>query len=799
MLEANRSGFVSIRTKLNFGLLISLLVAAGAAHAQVVIAESEPNDSKGGANAIPELTTTMGSATAVEVTGTSEPNKPQGSVFTIDPEDNGSIGTATDTPLSNFTTLVWTECTLGDGPHGSAGTGNGDFDFFAAIDVPAGVALVADVDTPGPLGSPGLDSGLAIFDSSGNLLTVNNDDGRTTDSRAFVVTPGNDNYFIAIGGSGLDTLSDPFDSSTGPGVGTTGTYEMYIRRVPVSSQDAEDNGSISQATPVNLTTGEPVVYTGVVGDGPHGSGGTGNGDFDFFEISGLTAGDTLAADVNAVVEGSALDSFLGLWNSDGVLLANNNDDSDTTDSVLNVVIPEDGTYYVSVGGAGSNVPADPTDSSSGPGAGSEGGYTLLLEVPQTDPDFFRLELRGGDVLGGTVDAPDSDIQLISGSSNRLLISSNTDRSDVYPAASPLPGGAGPTMSYVIPQDGIYFLKIDGHNVDAYTCLAEVHRPPLESAGASAKQILFLDFNGATVDTTPMGGPGVRSLSPMSSFLNAWELDASLENQLILWIQSVFTENIRNDLEAGENPFFDVEIRNSLQHADPFGNPNVTRIVIGGTQAEAGLTGITASESVDPGNFDTAETAVVLLDVLSGPDTDSQSLNSFPHATAKIAVIGRGLGNIAAHAAGHLVGNFDTHPQSQANLMDRPESLAKMVGVGPDGTFGTADDFDVDFGVDIYGPFDGFHGFQDTLNTAAWGMTTQPSGLFVNFDMAVNGTGSVTSPFKFLSSAVSAATSGDAIRIFSGSTPATFSGANRITKPMTLTNHTPALGEVTIGQ
>lgn len=795
-VEKNHTFWKTVRGVV-VGLIGGLMTVGGHAYGQV-IAESEPNDSKAAANAVDALTTELGTATSVQVTGASTPNKPKGSVFTIHPEDNGSIGLATDSPMSNLTRLVWTECTLGDGPHGSAGTGNGDYDFFGFFNVTAGEALIADVDTPGPLGSAGLDSALAIYDSSGNLLTVNDDDGRSSDSRAFVVVPSTGDYFVAIGGAGLDMLSDPFDSSTGLGVGTAGTYEIYFRRVVVSAQAAEDNGSISLATDVNLTVGEPEVYTGVIGDGPHGSGGSSNGDFDFFEISGLTAGDTLIADVNASVEGSPLDSFLAVWDSNGVVIAMNNNDSDSIDSVLSVVVPEDGTYYVSVGGAGSNTPSDPFDSSSGPGAGSEGAYTLLLEVPQTDADYYRLTLRGGDVIGGTVDAPKSDIQVIS-ATNRLLVSSNGDGSSVYPAASPLPGGAGPTMSCVIPQTGTYFLKLDGHNPDGYTCDVSVHRPPLESAGASARQILFLDFDGATVDTTPMGGPGVRSLSPLSNFLAAWGLNAGDEDAVIDAVLNVFEENISTDLESGNNPFFDVEIRNSRDHADPFGSAHVSRIVIGGTQAESGLVGVGAAESMDPGNFETEETGIVLLDTLSAPAGNNRSLNSFGSAVGKVALIGEGVGNIAAHVAGHLVGNLDTHPRSSANLMSRPELVAIAVGLGPDGKFGTRDDVDQDFGVAVYWPSHGMYGLQDTLNTAAFGMTSQPSGLFVNFDAPFDGTGSVTSPFKFMSTAVTAADTGDTIRIFPGSTPETFRGGARLNTRMTLRNHEPRLGNVVIGQ
>ncbi|MGW3608149.1 hypothetical protein [Micromonospora sp. NPDC005161] len=48
------------------------------------------------------------------------------------------------------------------------------------------------------------------------------------------------------------------------------------------------------------------------------------------------------------------------------------------------------------------------------------------------------------------------------------------------------------------------------------------------------------------------------------------------------------ENVRHDMiESGLNERFDLRIRNSRDHADPFGEPNVSRVIVGGTIAESG--------------------------------------------------------------------------------------------------------------------------------------------------------------------------------------------------------------------
>ena len=58
----------------------------------------------------------------------------------------------------------------------------------------------------------------------------------------------------------------------------------------------------------------------------------------------------------------------------------------------------------------------------------------------------------------------------------------------------------------------------------------------------------------------------------------------------------------------------VNVLNSRDHADPFGQPDVSRLIVGGTIAESGIDTIGIAQSIDPGNFETEETALILLDV-----------------------------------------------------------------------------------------------------------------------------------------------------------------------------------------
>jgi hypothetical protein len=104
----------------------------------------------------------------------------------------------------------------------------------------------------------------------------------------------------------------------------------------------------------------------------------------------------------------------------------------------------------------------------------------------------------------------------------------------------------------------------------------------------------------------------------------------------------------------------------------------------------------------------------------GPYSFNQYLTP---ASNRVAFVGQALGNLVSREIGHLVGNFDTDPDNAVtDLMDADGNFPAFFGVGADGIGGTADDKDVDFGKDAYSPATGLTGTQDTLNTAAWGLS-----------------------------------------------------------------------------
>jgi hypothetical protein len=113
--------------------------------------------------------------------------------------------------------------------------------------------------------------------------------------------------------------------------GKTKTVSLQV--VSRLEQEQDTDGSFEKA--ILLQPGEPV----------HGSIHK-NQDVDTYRIS-AKAGQTLRAEIQANTIASALDSFLYLYDSKYRILASN-DDSNQRDSLLELCIPEDGDYYLTV-------------------------------------------------------------------------------------------------------------------------------------------------------------------------------------------------------------------------------------------------------------------------------------------------------------------------------------------------------------------------------------------------------------------------------------------------------------------
>ena len=483
--------------------------------------------------------------------------------------------------------------------------------------------------------------------------------------------------------------------------------------VPVAiPPNVEDDGSLPLARDTGISaTGGAITTSGRIGDGPHGRAGTGTGDFDWYEVH-ARAGQTLAAQIDAQ---NALFPVMVVFDENGTFL-----NFFVGDGELRFPIRVAGTYFVHVAGF-PTFQNDPFDSGSGNGVTTQGPYNLAISLTTDDVDHYAVHLRKGDVVGASVEGAATTVSIYSPTGQEVHGSAQ-DASFIYPAASPLPGGGNAVTDHVAERTGWHTVAVSS-GVGRYDVTVEAYRPPLETE--QPVQTLFLDFDGERVNTGIWGGPGVRTLSPMRAFLGRWGLTNADYNRVVDRIIAVVRENLKTDMLAtGLNPDFRLRIRNSRDHADPFGQPNVSRVIVGGTINESGIPTIGVAQSIDPGNFEHQESAVVLLDSLSEPPGPAFSVNTYLRPQSdRVGFVAQAVGNIVAHEAGHFFGNWHVDPfNTVANLMDSGGNPRKMFGVGPDVVGGTADDRDVDFGKDVFDPFEGFTGTEDTLARLVFTLT-----------------------------------------------------------------------------
>jgi hypothetical protein len=379
-----------------------------------------------------------------------------------------------------------------------------------------------------------------------------------------------------------------------------------------------------------------------------------------------------------------------------------------------------------------------------------------------DADVFSFDLRAGDIFDAVVDGQPATVNgnillnqwdlSFGTSTGSELIGSSLLVPEIYPPVSPLSdadpltGGVqdnrDASLQYVVPTSGRYTIRVAG-GVNAYTLSLKVYRPVLENTTIGTKQIVFLDFDGEFINRNVFdpGLDGTARLSPLIDFLPGWGLEDKDESAVIDSIVAKVTENFIGSLQAtggnglyrvtGRGGDFDLEIRNSRDHEDPWGLPNVSRLIIGGTINELAIPTIGIAQSIDIGNFDTQESAVTLLDLLSNPDpTDPNSINSVPMSgsVTRIQLIGEVVGNITTHEAGHFFGAWHTDNTNLAvQLMDTGGvPLPIFAGAGLDGIYGTSDDIDIDFGTDRYDAL-GFTGRQNSAGNMAFGLSTGKIG------------------------------------------------------------------------
>lgn len=493
-----------------------------------------------------------------------------------------------------------------------------------------------------------------------------------------------------------------------------------LPKIEAIPPNAEDDGTLETARDTGLRGArDGFSTTGTIGDQPVDPKDPGAEDNDIYKVK-LNAGDVL--DVKLSVTSGNLLPLLILADADGNIVTDSFFSDDETNPTLQTTVRAGGTYYVVATGF------ILIDLSGGPSGPTKGDYTITTTARVGDRDLYAVQLQAGDVLGLSVDGASSYVSIF-GPDGVELHGSAFDISSAYPANTPLPGGGNVTTDHVAGAKGTYYVEVTGGS-GRYTATVEGYR----YGGAKGKQTqtVFLDTDGARLNTNIFGGPGVRTFSPLKSFLSGWGLKAKDEKALVNRIKAVMRTQIQSDLvKSGLSPYVNVNVVASQDVKDPWGKPGVTRVILGGTIDQLGFPTVGISEAIDPGNYDREKSALVLLDLLSagkGTPYPATSLNTYMTAKSnRIAFVGQAVATVASHELGHLIGNWHTDTTNGVtNLMDEggyAPAAPLFFGVGKDKVGGTKDDKITLFVRDRFSLREGFTGVEDTKARSAWGLSS----------------------------------------------------------------------------
>ncbi len=184
-----------------------------------------------------------------------------------------------------------------------------------------------------------LDTIVSILDASGNVLASNDDSIGTTNSTVVFQADNNTLYYIRVSGYG----------------GTIGRFDISV--TDLTPTVAETDGA---GTDLNHATALTFVACSASNQGNISSAG----DQDFFSITTSSSG-VLTISLAAGAS-SGLDTYLYLYNSDKVLILEDDDSGSDLNSSISINVLTGQTYYLQASGFGS----------------STGAYTISASISQ---------------------------------------------------------------------------------------------------------------------------------------------------------------------------------------------------------------------------------------------------------------------------------------------------------------------------------------------------------------------------------------------------------------------------------
>ena len=256
--------------------------------------------------------------------------------------------------------------------------GDRDVDFLK-INSQIGGILEIDIDSYGETSiTDPVNSIVLFFDENGNLL-ASDDDSDSFDPLLQYEIEANQDYFVAVTGSGNHNF-DPFQLGSGSG-GDTGDYIFSSSLLPLEQISQLTNDSINTQGIVDVAVGDE-IFAHI---GKDNSFVVGPEDIDLYRFLPETSG-MLEIRTSTNEEFSA-DTFLRFFDENGVeIAANDNENENTRSSFLAVEVIAGQEYYIGVNGFSPG--ADNYNPLTGEGAigGSQGDYTLSL-TQNNPPDL----------------------------------------------------------------------------------------------------------------------------------------------------------------------------------------------------------------------------------------------------------------------------------------------------------------------------------------------------------------------------------------------------------------------------
>ena len=267
----------------------------------------------------------------------------------------------------------------------------------------------------------------------------------------------------------------------------------------------------------------------------------------------------------------------------GTSIAFNDDAAAGYDSLLLQRLPADGDYYV-WSRATSPVPEDPFDSGSGTAPGRGRLRREARRWTADDGRTTRSTCAPGDVLGGSVCGAGTHVRVRPGRARGPRLAQD--------ASCHLPGelaAAGRRQRRGRPRGRAQRLALRRRASAAagsYDVTLEVYRPGLETPRRRADALPRLRRGAAEHGHLRRPGRAARS-RPLSAFLGRWGCPGGARER------AASTDHRHGAGERAPRPGAAAarrrsRILNSRDDADPFGQPNVSRVIVGGTIDESGV-------------------------------------------------------------------------------------------------------------------------------------------------------------------------------------------------------------------